>query len=257
MQLFRLDGRVAIITGGSRGIGLGIARAYAQAGAHVVLTARTQDTLDEAVASIQREGGSAEAVAFDIADLEAGRAMVDGIAAKHGRVDILVNNAGMNVREAATDIQPHNFDLVQSVNLRAPIFLSQAAGKHMLAAGSGKIINIASMSSFLGLSKLTSYATSKAAILQATRVMSSEWAQANVQVNAIAPGFIVTDMNRKLWDNEPVRNWVLGNTAARRLGSVDDLLGAAIFLAAPASDFVTGQCIIVDGGIMNAGPWPL
>ncbi len=257
MDLFRLDGRVAIITGGSRGIGFGIAQAYAQAGAHVVLTARTEATLTEAVAAIQADGGSAESFAFDMADLEAGSAMVEQVVATRGKVDILVNNAGLNVRETATDLKPESFDFVQSVNLRAPIFLSQAVGKHMLAAGSGKIINIASMSSFLGLSKLTSYATSKAAILQATRVMSSEWAQHNVQVNAIAPGFIVTDMNRKLWDNEPVKNWVLGNTAARRLGTVDDLLGAAIFLASPASNFITGQCIIVDGGIMNAGPWPL
>jgi len=257
MEMFRLDGRVAVVTGGSRGIGLAIARAYAGAGAHVVLTARTEATLAQAVSAIQAEGGSAEAVAFDMADIDSGRALVDRIVATHGRFDILVNNAGLNVRQPATEVTPEAFDRVQDVNLRGPLFLAQAAGKVMLAQDSGKIINIASISSFLGLAKLASYATSKAAILQLTRVLSSEWAHANVQVNAIAPGFIVTDLNRALWDNDGVRNWVLGNTPARRLGTTDDLLGAAIFLAGSASDFITGQVIVVDGGLLSGGAWPL
>ncbi len=257
MEMFRLDGRVAIVTGGSRGIGLAIARAYASAGAHVVLTARTEDTLLQAVAAIQAEGGSAESAAFDIADIDAGRALVERVAAAHGKLDILVNNAGLNIRQPAADVTPEAFDRVQAVNLRGPLFLAQAAGRAMLAQGGGKIINIASLSSFIGLSKLISYASSKGALLQMTRVMSSEWAHANIQVNAIAPGFIVTDLNRALWDNDDVRNWVLGNTPARRLGSTDDLLGAAIFLASGASDYITGQVIAVDGGLLGGGAWPL
>ena len=257
MEMFRLDGRVAVVTGSSRGIGLAIARAYASAGAHVVLTARTEATLNEAVAAIQADGGSAESVAFDMADIDSSRALVDRVVAQHGRLDILVNNAGLNVRQPVTEVTPDAFDQVQAVNLRGPLFLAQAAGKVMVAQGRGKIINIASLSSFIGLAKLTSYAASKAALLQITRVMSSEWAHANVQVNAIAPGFIVTDLNRKLWENDEVRNWVLGNTPARRLGTTDDLLGAAIFLASSASDFITGQAIIVDGGLIGGGAWPL
>lgn len=257
MDQFRLDGRVAIVTGGSRGIGLAIAKAYADAGAHVVLSARTEATLAAAVAEIEVADGSAEHVAFDMADIDASRALVEQVIAAHGKLDILVNNAGLNFREAATDVSAEHFDRVHAVNLRGPLFLAQAAGKAMLARDGGKIINIASLSSFLGLAKLTSYATSKAALLQMTRVMASEWAEGNVQVNAIAPGFIVTDLNRHLWDNVPVRDWVLGNTPARRLGSVEDVTGAAVFLASRAADYITGQCITIDGGLMTGGAWPL
>jgi NAD(P)-dependent dehydrogenase (short-subunit alcohol dehydrogenase family) len=257
VDMFRLDGRVAIVTGGSRGIGLGIAKAFAQAGAHVVLTARTENTLRDAAADIQAAGGSAEYFAFDAADLDAGQQVVEQVATAHGRLDILVNNAGLNFREPAAEITVENFDRVHAVNLRGPLFLARAAGNVMLAQGTGKIINIASLSSFLGLAKLASYATSKAAILQMTKVMATEWAERNVQVNAIAPGFIVTDLNRKLWDRDDVRNWVLGNTPARRLGTVEDCVGAAVFLASAASDYITGQVITVDGGLMTGGAWPL
>src|SRR5690606_18268625 len=257
MDLFRLDDRIALITGGSRGIGLAIAHAYARAGAHVIITARGADALEAAAQSIRTESGSAEARVLDVADIEAGQALVEAIVREHGRLDILVNNAGMNIREPAVDVQPDHLERILNVNLRGAFFLSQAAGRVMLAQRRGKVINIASLSSFIGLSRLAAYAMSKGALLQMTRVLSTEWAAYNVQVNAIAPGFIVTDLNRKLWENEAVRNWVLGNTPAGRLGSADDIAGAAIFLASRASDYVTGQVIIVDGGLLGGGPWPL
>lgn len=257
MDWFRLDSKVAVVTGGSRGIGLAIAEGLAQAGAHVVLVARGEETLSGAVDKISGAGGSAEGVALDVQDIGAGQQMIAEVVARRGRLDILVNNAGMNIRAPSTEVTPEDFDRILAVNLRGPFFLSQAAGRHMVSVQSGKIINIASLSSFIGLSKIAAYASSKGALVQMTRTLSSEWARHNVQVNAIAPGFIRTDLNRKLWDNEVLLNWVIGNTPAGRLGAPEDIVGAALFLASPASSFVTGHVLAVDGGFLSGGTWPL
>ncbi|MBI5666394.1 MAG: glucose 1-dehydrogenase [Chloroflexi bacterium] len=257
MDWFRLDSKVAVITGGSRGIGLAIAEGMAQAGAHVVLVARGADMLTEAVNRICASGGSAEGIVLDVQDIAAGQQMIADVIARRGRLDILVNNAGMNIRTATLEVTPDDFDRILAVNLRGPFFLCQAAAKHMVSAQTGKIINIASLSSFVGLRKIASYASSKGALVQMTRTMSAEWARDNVQVNAIAPGFIRTDLNRKLWENEAVLNWVIGNTPAGRLGTPEDIVGAALFLASPASNFVTGHVLAVDGGFLSGGTWPL
>jgi NAD(P)-dependent dehydrogenase (short-subunit alcohol dehydrogenase family) len=257
MDWFRLDSKIAVVTGGSRGIGLAIAEGMARVGAHVILVARGEETLSSAVNKICAEGGSAEGITLDVQDITAGQNMINGVVERHERLDILVNNAGMNVRAPSTEVKPEDYDRILGVNLRGPFFLSQAAGRHMVAVESGKIINIASLSSFIGLSKVASYAASKGALVQMTRSMSSEWARYNVQVNAIAPGFIRTDLNRKLWENETLLNWVIGNTPAARLGTPEDIVGAALFLASPASNFITGQVLSVDGGFLMGGPWPL
>ncbi len=257
MDWFRLDSKVAVVTGGSRGIGLAIADGLARAGAHVVLVARGEDQLADAVNSIVTAGGSAESIVLDVLDIAAGQQMIADVIARRGRLDILVNNAGMNIRTPSTDVPPEDFDRILAVNLRAPFFLCQAAGRHMVSVQRGKIINIASLSSFIGLRKIVSYASSKGALVQMTRTLSAEWARDNVQVNAIAPGFIRTDLNRKLWDDEAVLSWVIGNTPAGRLGTPEDLVGAALFLASPASDFVTGHVLAVDGGFLSGGTWPL
>lgn len=257
MASFRVDGKVAVVTGGSRGIGRGIALALAAAGAHVVVTARGQEGLDETVAQVQAAGGSAEASSFDIQDIEAGKAVIDGVAAKHGHLDILVNCAGTNARSAATEIKIEDFDRIWSVNVRALLFLSQAAGRHMVAQGSGKVINIASATTFIGLSKVGSYAASKGAVGQLTKTLASEWAVHGVQVNAVAPGFVRTELNKTLWENKPVYDWVVGNTPAGRLGKVEEVADAVVFLASPASDFISGHVLAVDGGFLSGGPWPL
>lgn len=257
MDSFRLDGKVAVVTGASRGIGRALALGLAESGAHVVAVARGRQGLDETVQQIQSGGGSAEVLELDVQDVASGQAAIERIAAGHGRLDILVNCAGMNVRSPATEITTEDFDRIWSVNVRGVLFLSQAAGRIMVRAGSGKIINIASATSFIGLSKVGSYATSKGGIVQMTRTLASEWAAHNVQVNAVAPGFIRTDLNRKLWENEALYDWVIGNTPARRLGSPDDVVGAVQFLASPASDFICGHVLVVDGGFLSGGPWPL
>jgi NAD(P)-dependent dehydrogenase (short-subunit alcohol dehydrogenase family) len=257
MNKFRLDGKVAVVTGASRGIGRALAVGLAQSGAHVVAVARGKPGLDETVQQIQTEGGTAQVLELDVQDIAAGQAAIDQIAAEHGRLDILVNCAGTNTRDSATDIKPEDFDRIWSVNVRAVLFLSQAAGRIMTKAQSGKIINIASATSFIGLSKVASYASSKGALVQLTRTLATEWSKYGVQVNAVAPGFIRTDFNKKLWENEDIYNWVVGNTPAGRLGAIDDVVGAVQFLASPASDFICGHVLVVDGGFLSGGPWPL
>ena len=257
MSNFRIDGKVAVVTGASRGIGRALAIGLAQSGAHVVTIARGRPGLDETVRAIEAEGGTAEALELDIQDIEAGQVAIEQIAAKHGRLDILVNCAGTNARDSATDIKPEDFDRVWSVNTRSVLFLSQAAGRIMINAQSGKIINIASATSFIGLSKVASYATSKGALVQMTRTLATEWSRHNVQVNAVAPGFIRTDFNKKLWENTDVYNWVVGNTPAGRLGAIEDVVGAVQFLASPASNFICGHVLVIDGGFLAGGPWPL
>jgi len=257
MDNFRLDGRIAVITGGSRGIGLAIAVAFAQAGAHVIIAARDEQALQAAADQIKAENGSAQAMQLDVADLAACGSIVDAVVSEHGKLDILVNNAGINARDLAVDVKVENFDRVLGVNLRGAFFLSQAAGRVMVPAKRGKVINIVSATSFIGLSKVSTYGISKGGLLQMTRALATEWARDNVQVNAIAPGFILTNLNRKLWENEQLLGWVLGNTPAGRLGKPEDVVGAAVFFASSASDFVTGQVIGVDGGFLAGGPWPL
>ncbi len=257
MASFRLDHKVAVVTGGSRGIGRGIALALSAAGAHVVVTARGQEGLNETVAQVQAQGGTAETAVFDIQDIGAGQETIASIALQHGHLDILVNCAGTNARSDATEIKIEDFDRIWSVNVRALMFLSQAAGRIMVAQGSGKIINIASATTFIGLNKVASYAASKGAVGQLTKTLASEWAKHNVQVNAVAPGFVRTELNKSLWENKPVYDWVIGNTPAGRLGKAEEVADAVVFLASPASDFICGHILAVDGGFLSGGPWPL
>jgi 2-dehydro-3-deoxy-D-gluconate 5-dehydrogenase len=256
-MMFRLDEKVAVVTGGNRGIGLAIARALADAGAHVVLAARDAAKLQEAVADIQAAGGSASFDAVDLQQPATCRALIDRVVEQYGQIDILVNNAGINVRKPALELDIEEYHRVLAINLHAVYALCQAAGQHMRAAGRGKIINIGSITSTYGLGNVSAYAVSKGGVLQLTRAFATELGRYNIQVNAIIPGFIRTELNHHLWEKPDVLNWALGNTPAGRLGTADDVAGAAVFLAAPASDFVTGSTVTVDGGFLAGGPWPI
>ena len=257
VPMFRLDNKTALITGGNRGIGFAIASAMADAGGHVVLIARDQQKLEQAVTRIRSNGGSADFRVVDLELLENCDSLINWTLDQYGKLDILVNNAGINKRLPALELDLDEYRRIITTNLHAVFALCQAAGRHMVSAESGKIINIGSLTSTYGLKNVSAYAASKGGLLQLTRALATEWARYNVQVNLIAPGFIRTDLNQRLWEEQEISDWVIGNTPAGRLGRPEDIAGAAVFLASSASDFITGISLTVDGGVLGGGPWPI
>lgn len=247
--------RVAIITGASRGIGRAIARDLAANGYRVWLAARGAKALAEVMQEITDAGGVAQAEALDVRDISRASAFVGAVRHRAGRLDALVNCAGMNRRGDLLSVTPEDYEAVMSVNVKSLLFLSQAAALNMDPGGA--ILNIASVNSFTVLRGVGVYAASKAAVLQLTRALAIDAADRGVRVNAIAPGFIQTDLNAALWENEEVRRWALDATPAGRLGTPTDLLGAVRFLLGPESQFITGACLAVDGGFLASRLWPL
>jgi 2-deoxy-D-gluconate 3-dehydrogenase len=248
---FRLDGRVALVTGASRGIGAALARGLAEAGADVVLHASR--TAPEAVArTIAHDMGVRTAcVVGDLADPAAGDRVVSDAVAALGRVDILVNNAGVIRRADAVDYSDAAWNEVMEVNVSSLFKMCRSAGRHMLARGAGKIINISSLLAFQGGIRVPAYAAAKGAVAQLTKALANEWASRGVNVNAIAPGYIRTDNTQPLVD-DPVRyEAITARIPAGRWGEPDDIAGAAIFLASPAADYVHGHVLVVDGGWMG------
>jgi len=252
---FRLDGRVALVTGASRGLGKAMALALAGAGADVALAGRETATLEPVAEEIRSgTGRRAYYLPLDVSRLETLSAAVEAILGHYGQIDILVNNAGTNVRKESVEFSPEDWDRVMDTNLKGAFFLTQEVGKHMISRRSGKVLNISSMTAFLGLPTVPAYTASKAAIQQLTRLLAVEWAEHNIQVNAIAPGWIHTEMTSALQDT-PRYQWVLNRTPAGRFGEPDELAGAAVFLCSPAADFITGQTLAVDGGILAGSDW--
>lgn len=254
---FDLQGKYALVSGASRGMGRAIALGLAQAGAAVAVAARNLDTLEPVAAEIRALGATALALPLDVSQPDQIPEAVARVERELGPIDILFNVAGTNVRRPITEIAEAEFDQVMDVNIKGAYFLSREVGKGMIARGRGKVINIASVTSAIGLAKVTAYACSKGALAQLTRGLAVEWGPHHIQVNAIAPGFILTDFNRKLWENPAMLDWAVGGTPAGRLGQPEDVVGAAIFLSSPASDFISGQVLFVDGGYMAGRPWPL
>ena len=253
--MFSLKGRLALVTGASGGIGSEIARALAAAGAKVALSGRSLERLQRTRETIEREGGNTAAFAGDIDRVEDVQALVRRIADELGPVDILVNCAGINRRQPVADVEPETFDRLMNVNLRAPYFLSQAVLPGMIGRGGGKIVNIGSLTTGLGIGNLSVYGLTKSAVGQMSRVMAVEWAQHNIQVNCLCPGWIKTELTAPLWADPAKAGWILGRTPAGRPGLPGDLSGLAVFLASPASNFMTGQVIYVDGGFTVGGQW--
>jgi 2-deoxy-D-gluconate 3-dehydrogenase len=252
--LFDLGGKVAIVTGGNGGIGLGMAQGLADAGADIAVVGRNEAKSSAAVAELEARGVRAISVATDVTDKDAVAAMVERTVRDLGRIDILVNNAGINIRKPPHELDIEEWDSVIRTNLTSAFLCSQAAYPVMKAAGGGKIVNIGSMLSIFGASFAPAYAASKGGIVQFTRSCAVAWAADNIQANAVLPGWIDTDLTRRAREQiDGLHDKVLGRTPAARWGASTDFAGIAVFLASRASDFVTGTAIPVDGGFSVMG----
>ncbi len=249
--MLSLNSKTALVAGASRGIGLAIARALSEAGARTIFAARSIDQLEAHAKSLREEGFRAAAVSLDLANSESIRKAAEDV----GVVDILVNVAGTNIRKPFEKYTPEEYRMLMQTNLDGIFELTQRVGAKMQPRG-GKIINIGSVLSLTGLPYMTVYSMTKGAIAQMTMSLAAEWAKYNIQVNCIAPGFILTDLNRKMWEAGEMAEWRRGAQANPRMGKVEDIAPLAVFLADKGADFITGQIIAVDGGYSTTAVWP-
>jgi gluconate 5-dehydrogenase len=248
LDSFTLTGRRALITGSSAGIGLALAEALGQAGAHVIINGRTASKVDQAVQALKAQGLSASASVFDVTEPASVRAAVDQLEAQ-GPIDILINNAGMQIRGPLQDYADSDWRTIMKTNLDSVYFVGQAVAKKMIPRGCGKIINICSVQSELGRPGIAPYTATKGAVKMLTKGMAIDWGQFGLNVNGIGPGYFKTELNQKLVDDPAFSTWLVGRTPSRRWGDVQDLGGAAVFLASDASRFVNGHILYVDGGV--------
>ena len=249
LSAFDLKGKVALITGGAHGIGFSIAEGMAKCGATICFNCSSEASLEKGMAAYKAAGIDAHGYAADVSDEDAVNAMVAKIKAEVGPVDILVNNAGLIRREDALAFSEKDWDDVMNLNIKSVFFMSQAAAKHFIAQGNGgKIINIASMLSFQGGIRVPSYTASKSGVMGVTRLMANEWAKHNINVNAIAPGYMATNNTQQLRADEQRSAEILDRIPAGRWGLPSDLMGPVVFLASSASDYINGYTVAVDGG---------
>ena len=249
LDTFKLDGRLALVTGSSDGLGLAMARALAQAGATVVLNGRGQDKLLAAVALLAQEGLKAHARACDVTDAQAVTTMVDNIEATIGPIGILVNNAGIQRRGPLHEFKHDDWRELMQTNLDSVFFVGQAVAQKMIARKSGKIINICSVQSELGRPGISPYMATKGAVKMLTKGMAIDWGPLGLNVNGIGPGYFKTVLNAKLVADETFSAWLINRTPSRRWGEMEELGGAAVYLASDAARFVNGHILYVDGGV--------
>jgi gluconate 5-dehydrogenase len=250
---FSLVGKSALVAGASRGIGLAIARHVAAAGARTIMASRSMQTLEMHAQELRGQGLTAIPMELDFTDFKS----VDNLAAQAGSVDILINVAGTNIRKRFEQYSEDEIEKIMRTNLDGIVRLTQKVGAGMVERGrGGKIIHIGSLTSLLGIPYLTIYAMTKSALAGLTRVLAAEWGRHNIQVNCIAPGFILTDLNRDMWQPEAMKQWLKGAQSNPRLGTPEDIAPLAVFLSSSGSDYVTGQVIAVDGGYSTTAVWP-
>ncbi len=250
--MFSLQGKVALVTGASRGLGWAMAQSLARAGAHVLVNARDPAALDERVAQLQAQGGKGEACAFDVTDHAAGAACIQGAVARHGRFDILVANAGIQHRKPITEFQSADFQRVIDTNLTAVWALAREAARVMIPRKAGRIIMTGSISAFLARPTISAYIASKGAVHAFTRELAVELAQHSIAVNAIAPGYFATELNTALIENKEFNDWVCRRTPAGRWGKLEEIGPVAVFLASDEASFVNGHILTVDGAFSGA-----
>jgi gluconate 5-dehydrogenase len=256
-QLFSVTNQVVLVSGGSRGIGKAIAQGFAERGAKVIISGREQATLDATAGEIGTAESPVKAIACDVADPAAIDELVAAVIGEFGQIDTLLNVAGVNKRQRAEVFTPEEYDFILDINLRGAFLMSQAVGRHMLERGSGAQINIDSLNTYAPLKGVLPYAMSKAGLSMMTRGLAEEWGPRGVRVNSLAPGFVLTDLTRKLWSDPTMQKWAGTNTPLGRLGEVEDMVGTCIFLASQASAFMTGQVVYVDGGMSAGVNWPI
>jgi 2-deoxy-D-gluconate 3-dehydrogenase len=252
LDKFKLNENVALVTGASRGLGQGMAIALAEAGADVVLVARTESALEGTAAIIEKIGSKALVVQADLSNSGEAERVVRSAIDHFGQIDILLNAAGTQIRKPIVEVTEQDFDYLMSVNLKSIYFLSQSAAQEMVKRKKGKIINIASLSSFIGLSNISIYGASKGGVASLTRQFAVEFAKNNIQVNGIGPGYFITELTEALFKDPERAKWVLGKIPLGRTGEAEDLKGAVVFLASSASDYITGHILNVDGGWLSA-----
>jgi len=258
LSLFDLSNKRALITGGTQGIGMAIARGLGEAGATVIVNARNHDKMQDAILELSASGIEAKGSLFDITEVDQVKRAVEVIENSIGPIDILVNNAGIIKRAPAEALEEDDWNTVIQTDLTAPFIVSKYVGRNMIARRSGKIINICSLMSELGRDTVSAYAAAKGGLKMLTRNLATEWARHNIQVNGIGPGYIATPINTAYREpGNPLNEYIISRTPAGRWGVPEDLVGAVIFLASSASDFVNGQIVYVDGGLLSSFGKPL
>lgn len=250
-ELFDLKGKIALVTGATHGLGMAMATSLASAGATILINGNTPDKMEAALQKYEKEGIKAHGYLFDVTDAKAVDKQITAMEEKYGPIHILINNAGVIMRVPAMDMDPEDFRKVVEVDLVSPFILSQRVAKTMRTIGGGKIINICSMMSELGRDSVSAYAAAKGGLKMLTRNLATEWARYNIQVNGIGPGYFATEQTAPIRkEGHPMNEFILNRTPAGRWGNPEDLAGTTIFLASKASDFINGQIIYVDGGIL-------